>query len=160
MRRLFARKHEAPPPPLEPIQIYTDNEMFNGWVMPGGERLTDILQKGDAFAFLPDGADRDQPAAWVQVLPDDTRIVVPPPHVSPPERRQTRERQSVTLTIGGHRVTGIAHLRPGIERDVFLRSTQPFLPLTEATLTAADGSDPRGFDVVIVNLRWAEFIDE
>jgi len=153
-------KHpEAPPPqPLEPIRIYTDDAVFDGSVMTGGERMTDILQRGDELSFLPQGADRDLPEAWVGVLTSQVRIVVPPPHVSPPEQRQPRERQQVTLRIGDYRVTGVAHLRPGLEQDVYLRSTQPFLPLTEATLMRADGSDPQAYEVMIVNLRWAEFV--
>ena len=158
---LFGKKQEPspPPPPLEPIRIYTDSAELDGWVMTGGERMTDILARGDELSFLPRGADRDRPEAWVALFPNDTRIVVPPPHVSDPEQRQPRDRQEVTLTIGEFRVTGIAHLRPGVERDVYLRTTQPYLPLTEATLMRTDGAGPQQYEVVIVNLRWAEFVE-
>jgi len=158
----FRKQEESsppPPPPLEPIRIYTDSAELDGSVITGGERMTDILARGDELSFLPRGADRDRPEAWVALFPNDMRIMVPPPHVSDPEQRQPRERQEVTLTIGEFRVTGIAHLRPGVERDVYLRTTQPFLPLTEATLMRSDGAGAQQHEVVIVNLRWAEFVE-
>jgi len=152
-------EEEAPPPPsLEPIRIFTDDAVIDGSVMTGGERMTDILNRGGELSFLPQGADRDLPAAWAGLVTDQMRVVVPPPHVSPPEQKQPRDRQEVTLQIGEYRITGTAYLRPGMERDVYLRSTQPFLPLTEATLVRADGADRQGYEVVIINLRWAEFV--
>jgi hypothetical protein len=160
MRWPFAKRPKgSPPPPLEPIRLYTDEAVINGWVTTEGERLTDILQHADELVFLPEGADRDQPAAWGHVLTGKVLFVVPPPHVSPPERKQSRERQELTVNVGEYRITGIAHLRPGIERDVYLRASQPYLPLTSATVARADGSGPEAFDVVIVNLRWATFVE-
>jgi hypothetical protein len=160
MRWPFAKRPKAPPPPpLEPIRIYTDEAMIMGSVTTGGERVTDILQHAEELAFLPEGADRDQPGAWGHVLTSHVLMVVPPPHVSPPDRKQSRDRQELTVTVGDYRVTGIAHLRPGVERDVYLRATQPYLPLTSATVAQADGSNPEAFDVVIVNLRWANFVE-
>lgn len=159
MRWAFWRRPKAPPaPPLEPIRIFADDAVVDGWVTPGGERLTDLLQ-AEELTFLPDGADRDRPGAWVQMVTSRIQLVIPPPHVSAPERRLPRERQKVALRTGGYRVTGIAHLRPGVERDVFLRAIHPFLPLTEVVVARADGSDPQAHDVAIVNLRWAEFVD-
>lgn len=160
MRRLFEKRPKPPPPPpLEPIQVYTDDAVWTGSVMTGGQRMTDILQHSDELAVLPQGADRDRQEAWVLLPTTKTLFVVPPPHESPPEQRQPRDRQEVTLNIGAYRITGTAHLRPGLERDVYLRATQPYLPLTSATVMPADGSSATAFDVVIVNLRWAEFVE-
>jgi hypothetical protein len=161
MRWPFSGRQKAPPPPppLEPIRIYADEAVLDGSVTTNEQRMTDILQHAEEIEFLPAGADPNRPGAWIRVPTTRMLLVVPPPHVSPPERRQSRERQEVTLNSGGYRVTGIAHLRPGLERDVYLRATQPFLPLTSATVMAADGSSPVEHDVVIVNLRWAEFVD-
>jgi hypothetical protein len=157
--RLFATSPEAPPAAsLEPIRIYTDDAVADGWVVTGGVRMTDILAREEEIAFLPDGADPGLPGAWVGLLTGQLRMVVPPPHVSPAELRQPRERQEVMLRVGDHRVAGVAHLRRGHERDVFLRATQPYLPLTEATVMRADGSEPQPYEVVIVSLRWAEFV--
>jgi hypothetical protein len=153
------RKEDAPPPqpPLEPIRIYANEVVLDGWITTNGQRVTDLLQHNEELAFLPAGADRNRPGAWIAVPTNSMLLVIPPPHVSAPERRQSRERQEVTFNTGSYRVTGIAHLRPGLERDVYLRATQPFLPLTSATVIEADG--PVEYDVVIVNLRWAEFTE-
>jgi hypothetical protein len=160
MRWPFSGRQEAPPqPPLEPIRIFIDDEVIDGSVLTEGQRMTDVLQSTDDLMFLPQGGDRDRPGAWVKVETSRIRFLVPPPHVSAPERRQPREQQEVALDIGGYRVRGIAHLRPGVERDVFLRAAHPFLPLTEATVRRIESRDAFGYDVVIVNLRWAEFVE-
>jgi len=160
MRWPFAKGPEpTPQPPLEPIRIYTDDAVFAGSVSTEGQRLTDILQHNDELSFLPEGADRNSEAAWVLLPTVKTLFIVPPPHESPPEQKQPRDRQEVTLNIGAYRITGTAHLRPGLERDVYLRATQPYLPLTDATVMPADGSSATALDVVIVNLRWAEFVE-
>jgi hypothetical protein len=159
MRWPFSRRPKAPPPtPLEPIRIFAEEAVMNAWVLPEGQRLSDLLQ-ADNLAFLPDGADRNQPEAWIQMETASILLVVPPPHVSAPERRLPREQQEVALDIGGYRVRGIAHLRQGVERDVFLRATHPFLPLTEATVRRLENGAVEGYDVVIVNLRWAQFVE-
>ena len=159
MRLPFTRRDDAPPPPpLEPIRIFTDEAIIDGWVTPEGQRLTDLLQ-ADELTFLPDGADRDRPGAWVRLETSRIRFVIPPPHVSSPEQRLPRDQQEVALDIGGYRIRGIAHLRPGVERDPFLRASHPFLPLTEATVRLVESRDADGYDVVIVNLRWAEFLE-
>ncbi len=161
MRWPFSGREDAPPPPppLEPIRIFTDETVLDGSVLTDGRRMTDILQHSEEIEFLPLGADRDRPGAWIRVPTNRMLLVVPPPHTSPPERRESRERQEVALNSGGYRVIGIAHLRAGLERDVFLRATQPFLPLTSATVMPADGAGAVEYDVVIVNLRWAEFVE-
>ena len=132
---------------------------MDGFVRTAGERLTDVLQHADELSVLPGEADRDRPEAWIRIAVGQILLMVPPPHVSPPERRESRERQRVALNIGDYRVTGIAHLRAGLERDVYLRATRPFLPLTEATLASADGSNAVEYEVLIVNTRWAQFVE-
>jgi hypothetical protein len=162
MRWPFSGRQEDAPSPrplLEPIRIYANEAVLDGWITTDGQRVTDLLQHNEELAFLPAGANRDRPGAWIRVATNSMLLVVPPPHVSAPERRQSRERQEVTLNTGPYRVTGIAHLRPGLERDVYLRASQPFLPLTSATVIETDGSGPVEYEVVIVNLRWAEFTE-
>lgn len=144
---------------LQPVRIYTADAVFDGWVAPEGQRMTDLLQQGPDIAVLPQGADRRDADAWIRMETNDMLLVVPPPHVSPPERRVARDQREVRLRVAGFQVIGTAHLKPGLEHDPYTRVTRPFLPLTAAIVLPADGSQPTACDVVIVNLRWAEFID-
>ncbi len=134
---------------LEPIRIILEEADLTGWVRTRGRRMTDLLQAGDAFLFLPGGA---EPAEWTEIFPDETRLVVPPPHVSSPDLRAKRTLHEVAIRLGDLDVAGTAHLRPGEQDDPILRATRRFLPLTEASF-ARDGEAVQTADVVIVNLR-------
>lgn len=137
---------------LQPIRIVTLETDFRGHVDPGDERITDILQRGDPFPVLPLGAS-PEPGNWVEIGPDEILLVIPPPHVSPPERRLQRQLRAVHVKVGEYELTGTAHLVPGAEHDILSRSSRPFLPLTDAALFARDATEPEHLDVVIVNLR-------
>jgi hypothetical protein len=145
---------------LEPIRVYAPDIVVAGWTTPFGERITDLLHRGESVPFLPDGADPADPDSWLDLVPSSVLIVVPPPHVSPPEKRIHRQTQQVGLRVGPYRVTGTAHLRPGFEQDLVLRATQPFLPLTDASVTTEDPPWEVRYDVVIVNLGAAEELRE
>jgi hypothetical protein len=162
MDRLFRRRkaQPAPEPPSERIHVYARGMEISGWVQPSGERITDILRHGGELAFLPDGADAADPDSWLSLVSDSVLIVVPPPHVSPPERRLRRQTQRVRVRVGQYDVTGTAHLRPGFEQDLLLRATQPFLPLTDATLATDGRPGTQSHDVVIVNLAEVQEITE
>jgi hypothetical protein len=158
-RRRASEPPRVEPPDLQPIRLYSAETVFAASVHPGGERITDILQRGDELLVLPQGADHQDPDAWLAVNPDALLAVVPPPHVSPPELRLHRQREEVEIRTGPYRITGTAHLRPGQEQDPFVRATRPFLPLTDALVQRADGP-PERFDVVIVNLRLMQGFQE
>ena len=162
MDRLFRRRkaQRAPEPPSERIRVYARDVEISGWVQPSGERITDILRHGGELAFLPDGADASDPDSWLSLVSDSVLIVVPPPHVSPTERRLRRQTQRVRVRVGQYEVTGTAHLRPGFEQDLMLRATQPFLPLTDATLATESWPEVLPYDVVIVNLAEVQEITE
>jgi hypothetical protein len=150
---LFARNTEPEAEPAggpKPIRLILADRDLNGWIEPGEERVTDLLQRGAPLPFLPAG---QTPAGWVSLDPAELLVVVPPPHVSPPERRLQRQRHEVTIRIGGWMVGGTAHLMPGEEYDPYLRSTRQFLPLTDATLGKEDDESPLAFETVIVNLK-------
>jgi hypothetical protein len=134
-----------------PVRLITTEAEIRGHISPGDERITDILQRGDPFRILPQGAE-PSPEHWLEISPDEIQLVIPPPLVSPPERRQTRQARSVVVRAGEYEVTGTAHLLPGSEADLVSRSSHPFLPVTDAVLTAP-GREPEPLDVVIVNLR-------
>ncbi len=162
MDRIFRRQAEtaeaAAEPALEPMRVYTRDIEVAGHVRPSAERTTDILQRGEELAFLPDGADPADPDCWVGLAPKSVLLVVSPPHLSPPEKRLHRQTQHVVIRIGRYLVSGTAHLRPGYEHDLFLRATQPFLPLTDAVISS-EGGEVR-HDVVIVNLGEVEELRE
>jgi hypothetical protein len=162
MDRIFRRQAEtAEPtggPALEPMRVYTRDIEVAGHVRPSTERTTDILQRGEELPFLPEGADAAEPGSWVSLAPKSVLLVVPPPHLSAPEKRLHRQTQQVVIRIGRYLVSGTAHLRPGYEHDLFLRATQPFLPLTDAVI-ATDAGEVH-HEVVIVNLGEVEELRE
>ena len=136
----------------EPIRLIFEDADLTGWVRTAGQRMTDILQAGEPFSFLPTGGDASQ---WTEVFPDDLVLVVPPPHVSPPTLRLSTNQHGVLIRTGSYQVAGTAHLRPGELDDPILRATRRFLPLTRATFRRGDGPDET-VEVVIVNLRRVE----
>ena len=136
---------------LEPIRLITEELDLRGWVRTEGQRMTDILQGGEPFMFLPDGAAQ----GWTEVFPDELVLVVPPPHVSPPALRLPTNQHAVMVRAGSYRLTGTAHLRPGELDDPILRATRRFLPLTGATFARGDAPGEMA-EVVIVNLRRVE----
>lgn len=162
MNRIFQRSEtpttQEPPPQLQPLRVFTRDLEVVGWVPPTEERMTDILQRGEELAFLPEGADVDDQASWMTLSPKSVLLVVPPPHVSPPEKRLHRQTQQVVIRVGQYLVSGTAYLRPGYEQDLFLRATQPFLPLTGAVVAGPMGQT--AYDVVIVNLGEVEELRE
>lgn len=126
-------------------------------VNPGDERMTDILQAGGDLPVLPGGAESWDPDAWLRVPIDELQLIIPPRHISAPDKRAERQHHPVRFKVGSWLVEGTAHLKPGGEQDAVLLSTQPFLPLTDVTLSAIDVADSaERHEVVIVNLRYAE----
>ena len=136
---------------LEPVRLVTEELDLKGWVQTGGQRMTDILQRGEPFMFMPDGVNQ----GWTEVFPDELTLVVPPPHVSPPAVRLPTNQHGVLVRAGSYHVSGIAHLRPGELDDPILRATRRFLPLTGATFARGDAPGEMA-EVVIVNLRRVE----
>ena len=138
---------------LAPIRIFLKDADLAGSVRPSSERTTDRLQRGVPISFLPAGA---QPGEWVELMPDEIFMVVPPPEVGRRWMREERELQAVAIRIGPYRVTGTAHLRRGQEADLYLRATRPFLPLTDATFETDVQAATERVATLIVNLNWVE----
>ncbi len=137
---------------LLPIRLFTLETEIRGHISSSDERITDILQRGDTFRILPHGASPD-PENWLEISPGEIQIVVPPPLVSPPERRVARQLREVFVRAGPYELRGTAHLVPGAEHDVLSRSSHPFLPLTDAALLVPATTEPEALDVAIVNLH-------
>jgi hypothetical protein len=134
---------------LDPIRIYTTALELRGFVAPTGQRITDILLRGQDLAFLPEGAE-EAPENWVMVAPSDILVVVPPPL---PKRAAFRTRatlREVFVEVDPYRVTGTAHVEEGDVLDDAFRGRQPFLALTKARIEA--GGEVTKLDVAIVNL--------
>lgn len=134
---------------LDAIRIFTAALELRGFVAPTGQRITDILLRGQDLAFLPAGAD-EAPENWVMVAPSDILIVVPPPL---PKRTAVKTRatlEQVFVDVDPYRVNGTAHLGQGDILDQSFRERQPFLALTKASVEAAD--EVTKLDVAIVNL--------
>lgn len=143
---------------LQPIRLYLAEMVLVASVSPGDERMTDVLNNGGELLVLPAGAEGWQAHDWMSVQIDDLEMVVPPRRVSPPEKRTERDRHYVRLQIGEWQLAGTAHLKPGAEQDALLLSTHPFLPLTDVTMWSPDSPAPEMLEVIIVNLRHAEFV--
>ncbi len=143
---------------LQPIRLYLAEMVLVASVNPDDERMTDILNHGGELRVLPAGAEPGEPASWMSVPIDELEMVVPPRHVSPPHKRIERDRHPVHLRVGGWDLTGTATFKPGSEQDAVLLSIQPFLPLTDVSMASVDHPWPETYEVVIVNLRHAEFV--
>ena len=142
------------PNALEPIRIATDDLELVGSVASTGQRITDLLLRGQDLAFLPAGAD-PTPDAWIAVAPSDILWVVPPPLPARRDWRPAADRVRLSAWIGAYRVTGAAHLSAGVRIGTDLARTHPFLPLTNASLARDGRAAPEDLPVVILNLGHA-----
>lgn len=149
-RDAVASEPELASPAVKPIRLILSDRDVTGWIEPGDARVTDLLQRGTPLPFLPG---EESAGRWVTVDPAELLVVVPPPHVSRPERRLQRQRHEVMIRIGGWVATGTAHLMPGEEYDPYLRSTRQFLPLTDATLGREGDESAQALETVIINLK-------
>ena len=82
---------------LQPIRIYLAEMVLVASVSPGDERMTDILNQGGELRVLPSGAPPWDPESWLYLQIDEAELIVPPPHVSAPHKRQQRDRHVVHL---------------------------------------------------------------
>lgn len=133
----------------QPIRLILEDADLSGWVYTHGQRMTDILQSGEPFQYLPASGD---PSQWTEVFPDEVVFVVPPPHVSEPTLRVHGHQTAVRIRAGAYHIAGTAHMRPGEQDDPMMRATRRFLPLTSATF-GRDEEPEEQADVVIVNMR-------
>ncbi|MDQ4036172.1 MAG: hypothetical protein M3153_09590 [Chloroflexota bacterium] len=135
---------------LDPIRIVTAEIELSGFVAPAGQRVTDMLLRGQDLAFLPAGA-AVAPEHWVSVSPTDILFVVPPPLPQAAGWQKDHMLHRVHVQLPGYDVTGTAHLDAGYEPGSDLTGRQSFLPMTSVEI-ARDGAVTEALDVVIVNL--------
>lgn len=136
---------------LHPIRIATDVIELVGSVAPTGQRVTDMLLRGQDVAFLPGGAE-PTPETWIAVAPSDILWVVPPPLPPRVATVQTARRARMHVRIGPYRILGVAHLADDGPVDRQLAVTHPFLPLTDASIGREGVASVQDVEVVIVNL--------
>lgn len=136
---------------LGPIRIITKDIELRGHVAAAGQRITDLLLRGQDLAFLPAGAE-PRPEHWLAVATSDILFVVPPPMPSRHGGGRGRDVRQVRVTIGPYRITGDAHLGSDVNLDADLAARQPFLPLTSAAVSRVGDTPDEAFDVVIVSL--------
>lgn len=147
--RSGARRQNALDQRLDAIRIFTAELEFHGYVASTGQRITDILLRGDDLAFLPAGADA-VPENWIRVSPSDILVVIPPPLPAAANWMDALELIGLFVQVGPYQVIGTAHLRQGDAPDEQFRRRQPFLPLTGASISREGHIDH--VDVAIVNL--------
>ncbi len=133
---------------LAPIRIFTRELELAGFVAPTGQRITDLLLRGQDLAFLPAGAE-PVPDRWVMVAATDLLFVVPPPLRPARGTSDAGRTYPVVVTVGPYRISGAAHVQPESSAG-----RAAFLPLTGATITR-EGLTVETVDVVIVNLATA-----
>ncbi len=136
---------------LQPVRIATEVIELIGSVAPTGQRVTDMLLRGQDVAFLPSGAE-PTPDTWIAVAPSDILWVVPPPLPPRVATSQTTRRARLHVRIGMYRLLGVAHLADEGPVDGRLVAAHPFLPLTDASIGREGAADVEDVEVVIVNL--------
>jgi hypothetical protein len=136
---------------LDPIRIFTHELELVGFVAPSGQRVTDMLLRGQDLAFLPEGAD-PAPDNWVSVSAADVLIVIPPPLPARSGWRPSRQTRQVFVRLGPYRVVGSAHLPPEVEHDGDMKARLPILPLTSASIVRDGDERSEEVEVAIANL--------
>lgn len=134
---------------LAPIRIFTRELELAGFVAPTGQRITDLLLRGQDLAFLPAGAE-PRPENWVMVAATDVLFVVPPPLSPARDGADPGRTFPVAVIVGRYRISGAAHVQ-----GESAAGRAAFLPLTGATVER-EGDGEESADVVIVNLAAAQ----
>lgn len=144
------RTTKAENPRLASIRIFTNDLELRGRVAPAGQRITDLLLRGQDLAFLPAGAE-PTPEHWLAVATSDILFVVPPPLPPRSTSGPPQNVRQISVIVGPYRITGTAHLESDATLDAAFAARQPFLPLTSAVILHG-GAPDEALDVVIVNL--------
>jgi hypothetical protein len=156
MRWLRAPDRTADPTNgLDPIRIFTTELELDGFVAAAGQRVTDMLLRGQDLAFLPAGAPVT-PEHWISVSPADILFVIPPPLPRAAGWQKDRRLHRVRVELPGYRVTGTAHLDRGYEPGADLTGLRSFLPITAGQIARDGVAQAEAVDVVIVNLSRAK----
>jgi hypothetical protein len=168
------RRQPASPPPtnganalapdrsvdLEPVELYTAGRMVLGLIAPGGERMSDLLNRQPtlmvhAAQLTPYVSEQpvltqERPISliWNEIL-----LAMPPAHQTQPGRRIHRRRRRAQLRVGPFEIIGTAHVPPGAELDPYvLHARTRFVAVTDALVRhTGQPRFERGAEVVLVN---------
>lgn len=140
--------------PLAPIRIFTAELELDGFVAPSGQRITDILLRGQDLPFLPAAAD-PVPDNWISISPTEILIASPPPLPQRAPMRVSREKHRVSFRVGRYAVSGTAYVRPEADGSTQAILRQPFVPVTDAELIREGHEWREGYAVLIVNVARA-----
>ena len=159
----------ASTPELAPIELYTSDSRIVGWLVPRGQRITDLLSSRDELRLWRPSPgpldDREMPLAedeppgeesgeWETLATARVVLAMPPEWRASRQLRLHRRLRRAAVVAGPFNVTGNVHLPPGVDVGEHLARSQPFLPLTDAYLMH-NGEPPfeHVVSVVIVNSR-------
>lgn len=152
-------------PELAPIELYTAESRIVGWVVPGGQRVTDLLHTSDELRLWrpspgaldertapPDLDAPGESGEWESLPTARIILAMPPEWRASRQLRLHRRLRRAAVSAGPFSVTGNVHLHPGVEVGIHLARQQSFLPLTDAYLLhAGDPPFEHVVSVVIVN---------
>ena len=139
----------ATSPDLAPIELYTADARIVGWIVPNGQRVTDLLNTQDELRLWrpspgPLGeralplVDAVDPTAggdngeWESLPTARVILAMPPEWRASRQLRLHRRLRRAACVAGPFNLTGNVHLAPGVEVGLHLTRTHRFLPLTDA----------------------------
>jgi hypothetical protein len=147
-----AAQPNPPEPAIATVRIFTAQGAREVDIQASDERVTDVLNASQTLRLRPAEASAD-PEEWAVVDLDEILIVIPPEHPTDRMRRLHRPGQAIVIKLGPYTVAGASHVPAGSDAAAFLlRHRLHFVPITQATITHADGSSAFTEPVVIVNL--------
>lgn len=151
-------------PELAPIELYTAQSRIVGWIVPNGQRVTDLLTSQDELRLWrpspgaleeigpPTAPGDEENGEWQSLPTAQVILAMPPEWRASRQLRLHRRLRRAAIMAGPFSVTGNVHLAPGVEVGPHLLRGQGFLPLTDAYLLYnAEPPFEHVVSVVIVN---------
>ncbi|HEX6867936.1 MAG TPA: hypothetical protein VF119_03975 [Candidatus Limnocylindrales bacterium] len=153
-----ARRDTARPAPEVEFVAYAEDCVLSGRVRLAQDRLTDMLNEHDEYQLVDVLVERldDQPAVVVKevlVHRDEVLLV----HATGPRGDQSRRQRTrlhpLALRLGPYHVRGYLHALPGSDPLLAIRRRKTMVPLTEAWIEYATGTERlrRRVGAVVVN---------
>ena len=158
---------------LAPIELYTADARIVGWIAPGGQRVTDLLNAQnelrlwrpspgplDETTVAPADGTPPEPGAtgeWRSLPTAAVILAMPPEWRASRQLRLHRRLRRAAVTAGPFSVTGNVHMPPGAEVGLHLARSQRFLPLTDSYILH-NGEPPFEHVVSVVIINTAHIV--